>query len=128
MKNAVMGLMLGAAALSFAACAVPTDDIAEPISESAEEAKGGIKGKPSKCNYNDPNRSYVSKDPEQCATIKFFCESGEGFSDACGCGCLEAPASEPCGNTTCGAGEYCCNESCGICAPEGGFCIQLFCG
>ena len=34
---------------------------------------------------------------------------------------------EQCGASLCGTGEYCCNESCGICAPEGGACIQEFC-
>ena len=34
---------------------------------------------------------------------------------------------EPCGPSLCGTGEYCCNESCGVCAPEGGACIQEFC-
>jgi hypothetical protein len=32
-----------------------------------------------------------------------------------------------CGDTRCVPGEYCCNPSCGICAPEGGFCIELYC-
>jgi len=32
-----------------------------------------------------------------------------------------------CGENVCTADEYCCNESCGICAPEGGFCIQIAC-
>jgi len=37
-------------------------------------------------------------------------------------------AGEPCGKTAvCGAGTFCCNASCGICAPEGGFCIQIAC-
>lgn len=34
---------------------------------------------------------------------------------------------EQCGGSLCGTGEYCCNESCGICAPEGGACLQEFC-
>jgi hypothetical protein len=38
-----------------------------------------------------------------------------------------AKPDEPCGDNTCGAGEYCCNASCGICAPEGGACIQIAC-
>jgi hypothetical protein len=91
---------------------------------------GGVckrRGKPStsKCSYGDPNKTWVSKDPNQCATIRFFCAEGQPFSNECGCGC-DTGAS--CGGNTCGAGEYCCNESCGICAPEGGGCIQLFCG
>jgi hypothetical protein len=34
---------------------------------------------------------------------------------------------EKCGNNICGKGKYCCNASCGICAPKGGFCIQIAC-
>ncbi|NIR60461.1 MAG: hypothetical protein GWO02_13580 [Gammaproteobacteria bacterium] len=34
---------------------------------------------------------------------------------------------EPCGDITCGQGSYCCNSSCGICAPDGGACIQIAC-
>jgi len=33
-----------------------------------------------------------------------------------------------CGNTFCKKGEFCCNPSCSICAPNGGFCTQQFCG
>jgi len=35
---------------------------------------------------------------------------------------------EPCNQTVCGPGEFCCNFSCSICAPDGGACIQEFCG
>lgn len=35
---------------------------------------------------------------------------------------------EECGTTTCSRnGEFCCNPSCSICAPDGGFCIQIAC-
>ncbi len=40
------------------------------------------------CDYQDPSRKYVAQSPAQCATIKYFCEAGTPFSDACGCGCL----------------------------------------
>jgi hypothetical protein len=36
----------------------------------------------------DPRRSYVSRDPDQCAAIRFFCAEGEAFFDRCGCGCF----------------------------------------
>lgn len=39
-----------------------------------------------------------------------------------------AAAGEPCNQRVCGANQYCCNFSCSICAPIGGFCIQIFCG
>jgi hypothetical protein len=34
-------------------------------------------------------RRYVSRDPEQCARIRFACDPAteSGFHDACGCGC-----------------------------------------
>jgi hypothetical protein len=44
----------------------------------------------------DPNRYYVSRDPEQCAVIRFVCPNPNDtpppikpnfFSDSCGCGC-----------------------------------------
>ena len=42
----------------------------------------------------DPDASgvkYVSQDPEACARIRFRCEQGsEGFSNACGCGCVRS--------------------------------------
>lgn len=34
---------------------------------------------------------------------------------------------QTCGGTVCGANMYCCNASCGICAPDGGVCIQIVC-
>lgn len=37
-----------------------------------------------------PGVKYVSQDPEACARIRFRCEEGsEGFSNACGCGCVK---------------------------------------
>jgi hypothetical protein len=81
---------------------------------------------PSKKQCKDPSRVYVSTDPAECSLIKYYCASGEGFSDECGCGCVE-PVGTPCGDTSCGAGEYCCNDSCGICAPIGAVCIQIAC-
>lgn len=44
--------------------------------------------KPASCDYNNPRRQYVSKSPEQCATIRFVCNPGfHAFFDDCGCGC-----------------------------------------
>ncbi|MGI9332311.1 MAG: DUF6748 domain-containing protein [Gammaproteobacteria bacterium] len=34
---------------------------------------------------------------------------------------------EICGNNVCAEGTYCCNRSCGICAPDGGACIDVVC-
>ena len=47
---------------------------------------------PSKCGGDDPSRRYISRDPEQCAAIRFFCDPGEQpFFNDCGCGCEPAP-------------------------------------
>ncbi|HYH96103.1 hypothetical protein [Hyalangium sp.] len=41
-----------------------------------------------KCDYRDPNLSYVSRDPAQCAAILFKCPEGStAFFNDCGCGC-----------------------------------------
>lgn len=46
--------------------------------------------KPSDCD--DKDRTYVSRDPDRCAAIRFVCEPGqEAFFDECGCGCQPAP-------------------------------------
>lgn len=36
----------------------------------------------------DPDRSYVSQDPEECRLILFSCAEGFPFFDGCGCGCV----------------------------------------
>jgi hypothetical protein len=89
----------------------------------------GPRPPPQRCNYRDPFRRYVSRDPEECKVLFFSCAQGKPFFNECGCGCevrLEDPG-ERCGRAICGPGEYCCNESCSICAPEGGFCTQQRC-
>jgi len=105
----------------------PHDDC-DPANGGAD--CGGVcrPGKSPKKKCKDPNRIYVGNSPEECAAIRFYCESGEPFFDACGCGCELAPTGgEPCGANVCGAGESCCNASCGMCVPEGNFCIQIAC-
>ncbi len=43
-----------------------------------------------KCD-KDPARRYVSRNPEECPAILFFCAEGEtAFFDECGCGCVTA--------------------------------------
>jgi hypothetical protein len=40
------------------------------------------------CDYSDPARTWVERDPEVCTRIDFQCPEGEQqFTDACGCGC-----------------------------------------
>ena len=80
-----------------------------------------------KCDYSDPNKTYVAQSPEQCQVVKFACQPGEQpFFDDCGCGC-EVAKGEPCGPNTCAAGQVCCNASCGICTDPGMFCTQQAC-
>lgn len=39
---------------------------------------------------NGPQYHYISHSPQQCATIRFFCEPGqEPFFNDCGCGCKD---------------------------------------
>ncbi|HYO68258.1 MAG TPA: hypothetical protein VEU33_19475 [Archangium sp.] len=41
-----------------------------------------------KCDYNDPNRFYAARSPEECAAVTFICVEGQtAFFDQCGCGC-----------------------------------------
>ena len=40
---------------------------------------------------------------------------------------MQPMAGQPCNETTCAPNEFCCNFSCSICAPRGGFCIQIIC-
>ena len=40
----------------------------------------------------DPDRIYVSEEPEVCRAVLFVCEPGMViFKDACGCGCVTLP-------------------------------------
>ncbi len=76
---------------------------------------------------NEGTKSYISRDPDQCAAIHFLCVEGMvPFFDECGCGC-EVASGEACGPSTCAPGLVCCNESCGICTPPDGVCIQIAC-
>jgi hypothetical protein len=107
-------------------CVDDRRDDCDPLAGGAD--CGGIcrRSRRTRCDYGDPSREYVSRDPDTCAAIRFACESGVAFFDACGCGC-EVPAGEACGPTTCASGEVCCNASCGICTPPDGFCTQQAC-
>lgn len=52
--------------------------------QQAQPADGGTQA----CDTKDPEKTYVSTDPEQCAAIRFACETGkEPFFNDCGCGC-----------------------------------------
>jgi hypothetical protein len=82
-----------------------------------------------RCDYRDPSREYVSRDPDACKALLFTCDRGmTPFFNECGCGCERAgEEGERCGHSVCGPREYCCNRSCSICAPLGGVCTQQFC-
>lgn len=103
---------------------------------------------------NGPDKHYVSRDPSECAAIRYLCADGqEAFSDACGCGCQDVAGGcgiaalciigyvwddrtcscvpdtqTACGTGFCPAGQECCNASCGICTEPGGVCTQQVCG
>jgi hypothetical protein len=92
----------------------------------SDNGNGNGNGTPG-CNYGANDKTWVSKDADQCALILFLCQEGEQpFFNECGCGC--EPVVELCGDKVCGSDEFCCNPSCGICAPDGGFCTQQYCG
>src|SRR5262245_50894243 len=41
-----------------------------------------------KCDYSDPNMTYVSRDVTECPAIFFKCPEGStAFFNGCGCGC-----------------------------------------
>jgi putative hemolysin len=57
-------------------------------------------------NGECPEKTYVSKDPEQCKVIKYLCIKGkEPFSDEFGCGCKPVEDQSTCGNSICDPGE-----------------------
>jgi len=59
------------------------------------------------CDYDQPGRTYVSRDPAQCAAIRFVCAAGsEPFFDECGCGCAEVASVVTCRVGGC-SGQLC---------------------
>lgn len=47
------------------------------------------------CDYDDPSRSWIARDPDTCERIDFLCPPEAGyFHDRCGCGCT-FPTSAP---------------------------------
>lgn len=130
------------AVLGLAGCAVEQGD---EYGTGSAELRGGR-------HCDSANRTYVSRDPTVCETLRFTCADGEAaFFDECGCGCeTQCPVialcvqgyhwddtscscvpdhggGQRCGDRRCGSGEVCCNASCGICTPPGGFCTQQAC-
>ena len=74
------------------ACGPQTDASEEPgISTVLQSEDSSAKKEKKKCDYNDPTRRYVSRDPDTCAAIFFVCQEGESpFFNECGCGCVIA--------------------------------------
>jgi hypothetical protein len=66
------------------------------------------------CNYNDPSKSYIKKEPN--CVINFACIRGMmGFSDSCGCGC-EKIVEET--EINCSDFSYeKCPKECSVCPP-----------
>ncbi len=87
-----------------------------------------------------PQPACVADADEECRNPCETVRCGQGtHCEAVDVVCIKAPCcpvaeckpdvkEEACGKSVCGEGTYCCNESCGICAPDGGLCIQKFCG
>jgi len=47
---------------------------------------------PTGCGDATPGKRYVGRSEQDCARIRFVCETGEEyFSDSCGCGCQPIP-------------------------------------
>ena len=65
----------------------PNDDC-DPNQGGADCAGICVKDKGNQCTGREPGLKYISRDPNQCATIRFFCEQGyQPFFNDCGCGC-----------------------------------------
>ncbi|ATB38367.1 hypothetical protein CYFUS_003801 [Cystobacter fuscus] len=94
--------MVGWLAVGAALLGVGTVGCAQSGMASQEDAQNGPveDGMNGRCDYEDPNRYYVSREPEQCARIRFVCPNPADstppvkpnyFSDRCGCGCEAEP-------------------------------------
>jgi hypothetical protein len=130
----------------LAGCAVGVDDFAEDVAEAADEL-----GQPSVCPAIAITCAW-GYSPKALPNCHQICVPNQGFEclTDLDCGpiqCITEPCDQPvcrgrqcvvaheppakpgetCGDITCGAGMYCCNASCGLCAPEGGACIQIAC-
>lgn len=91
------GGFAGAACAEGYSCADDPNDSCDPATgadcpgtcvASDDTSADRDTGKKPRCDYSDPNLQYVSRDPDQCAVIRFTCEAGfEPFFNDCGCGC-----------------------------------------
>lgn len=116
------GLVAAAAACGGSAIDVPTGSDQAGLSENACQTH---------CQTCPPNKicilscELVGNCNSRCTTLA-LCVEGYHWDEQ-SCTCLPDGGGVPCGNKVCGPGTFCCNASCGICAPLGGFCIQIAC-
>ncbi len=83
-KSALSSLVV-LAALAVTGCGVTEQEQAAPGTQGAAMEEAERK----KCDYNDPTRRFVSRDPAECQLIFFTCNPGETpFFNECGCGCV----------------------------------------
>ena len=125
MRNFLYLILSAAMLLSFSSftAGCENQDLGA-IEESPDAAAEAIRNGRQDCPRGR-DVTYVSRDSDVCATIRFFCEPGTvGFSNAqCGCGCEPAPEIIGCGGfagLTCPSGLTCvddptdrCDEDCG---------------
>lgn len=72
---------------------------------------------PDRCDYDDPNRVYFARSPEECTWVRFQCQPGtERFADECGCGC-EVADSECAEQALCRRGTTWNDDTCS-CEPS----------
>jgi hypothetical protein len=80
-KAALSSLVVLAAVVGTGCGVTGQEEVPTGTQASAVEKK--------KCDYNDPTRRYVSRDPAECQLIFFTCNPGETpFFNECGCGCV----------------------------------------
>jgi len=149
----VCGGIVGVACPDGFRCVDDPRDRCDPAAGGADCSGVCRRERRPRCTYDDPAKSYVSRDTTECSRIRFVCAEGTSyFADDCGCGCVDdgggcatiglciegyvwddatcscVPApGEPCGPVFCASGEVCCNASCGICTAPDSFCIQIAC-
>jgi hypothetical protein len=72
------------------ACGPQPEDLSARSATTEQRLEASADKK--KCDYNDPNRSYAARSPEECAYTTFICVEGQtAFFDECGCGCETNP-------------------------------------
>jgi hypothetical protein len=85
------GGIQGLACPSGYVCQDDRRDDCDPANGGAD--CGGIcrRERRARCDYDAEGKTYYGRSAEECAVIRFDCgESGEYFTDACGCGCQDS--------------------------------------